>query len=182
VEGTGAFTSGQAQMIMGFAEAQMMKEEGLFKQVGDSLSNFFGLPTVQIVGILAPTATVLDETHLLSVSGFTGLSPQTSLLIQSTPTNELKLFYLYDEETLPLKLQKLINLEKPSYTVDATTYTSLYLGYDEAQMMKNEKLFRKQYDTLTELFGNDIIIAGVAKKTYTLLDMFHFVPKEEWKR
>jgi hypothetical protein len=57
----------------------------------------------------------------------------------------------------------------------------MYIGYDEAKMMREEGLFNKQYDTIDDLFGNDVIIAGVAKKTYTLLDMLHFVPASKWK-
>jgi hypothetical protein len=36
-------------MIIGFKEAQMMKEERLFSKMGDSLTDFFGLPSVKIV-------------------------------------------------------------------------------------------------------------------------------------
>jgi hypothetical protein len=53
-------------MIIGFAEAQMMKDEGLIKGVGDSLSGFFGIPTIKIVGIIATTNTFLDEVHILN--------------------------------------------------------------------------------------------------------------------
>ena len=53
-------------MIIGFKEAQMMKNERLFKKVGDSLTNFFGLPSVKIVGIIAPTNTFLDEVHIIN--------------------------------------------------------------------------------------------------------------------
>jgi len=42
--------------------------------------------------------------------------------------------------------------------------------------MKKEKLFSKIGDTIDNLFGNDVMIAGVAKKTYTSLDMIHFLP------
>jgi hypothetical protein len=164
-------------MIIGFTEAQMMKEEGLIKQAGDSLTDFFGLPSIQIIGILAPTATLLDETHLVNVAGFEEMQIQTSLLVKATPLDELKLFYLYNEESLPLKLQNLINLQKPKYEIENAEYVAIYVGYDEAQMMKKEKLFAKQYDTISDLFGNDVIIAGLPKKTYTLLDMLHFVPE-----
>jgi hypothetical protein len=57
----------------------------------------------------------------------------------------------------------------------------MYVGYDEAKMMISENLFQKKFDTISNLFGNDVIIAGLPKKTYTLLDMMHFVPKEYWK-
>ncbi|MEI7563050.1 MAG: hypothetical protein WCJ39_05175 [bacterium] len=49
-------------------------------------------------------------------------------------------------------------------------------------MMKKEKLFQEINNTIDNLFGNDIIIKGIAKKTYTSLDMMHFVPKAEWNK
>lgn len=44
-------------------------------------------------------------------------------------------------------------------------------------MMMEEKLFAKERDTIDGLFGNDIVVLGLPKKTYTTLDMIHFVPK-----
>ncbi|AKH32961.1 putative copper-transporting ATPase PacS [candidate division SR1 bacterium Aalborg_AAW-1] len=180
-EGTGLFGT-EPEIIIGFKEAQMMKEEGLIKKAGDSLNDFFGLPSVKIVGILAPTNTLLDEVHIMNNEGFSGLDVQNSLFITQTPFEELKIFYLYDNDNIPLKLQNIINPKKHIYTIDGTTYHSTYVGYDEAQMMIEENLFKKKYDTITNLFGNDIIIAGLPKKTYTTLDMMHFVPRENWKK
>lgn len=180
-EWTDVFNEGEAQMIIGFAEAQMMKEEWLIKKAWDSLSDFFWLETVKIVWILAPTNTLLDETHLLNLKGFDGLSIQTSLLIKSNNSGDLKLFYLYDEWDIPLKLQSIISTGKDNYSIYWKVYSAMYVGYDEAQMMKKEKLIKENGDTLNDLFGNDVMIAGIMKKTYTLLDMMHFVPESEWK-
>jgi hypothetical protein len=52
----------------------------------------------------------------------------------------------------------------------------MYIGFTEGAMMQKEKLFTKIGDTIDNLFGNNIFIAGIAKKTYTSLDMMHFVP------
>lgn len=45
-------------------------------------------------------------------------------------------------------------------------------------MMMEEKLFAKRFDTIDGLFGNNVTVAGLPKKTYTVLDMMHFVPRE----
>jgi hypothetical protein len=135
------------------------------------------LAKVKIVGILAPTNSVLDESHILNAAGFEALKIEQSLLMKATPKNEVKLFYLYDAEHLPVKMQSLIDVKQPLYE----GHIALYIGYDEAKMMKSEDLFRRPFDVIEELFGNEVVIAGVAKKTYTLLDMMHFVPKEEWR-
>jgi hypothetical protein len=57
-------------MIIGFTEAQMMKRERLIQKAGDSLKDFFGLSSVKIVGILAPTKTLLDEVHIMNAVAF----------------------------------------------------------------------------------------------------------------
>jgi Cu+-exporting ATPase len=180
-EWTWIFTN-ESEMIIGFKEAQMMKNERLIKKAGDSLSGFFGLPSVKIVWILAPTNTLLDEVHIMNNEWFSWLDVQNSLFITQTPFEELKIFYLYDNDNIPLKLQNIINPRKHTYTIDGKIYHAIYVWYDEAQMMIEENLFKKKYDTITNLFGNDIIIAGLPKKTYTTLDMMHFVPRENWKK
>ncbi|AHB41712.1 hypothetical protein P148_SR1C00001G0924 [candidate division SR1 bacterium RAAC1_SR1_1] len=183
LEGSGAFDGSQTpQMIIGFKEAQMMKDEGLIKGVGENLSGFFGLPTVKIVGILTPTNTFLDEVHIVNTPGFNGLSIQDSLFLTKNPENDIKIFYLYDEKSIPLKFKKEITTQPTTYEKDGTKYIPLSIGYDEAQMMIEENLFQNVGDTITDLFGNDVIITSIGKKTYTALDMMHFVPKDQWKK
>lgn len=182
-EWTWAFDWSQtAQMIIGFAEAQMMKDEGLIKGVGDTLSGFFGIPTIKIVGIIAPTNTFLDEIHILNTKWFETSTIQDSFFLTKNPENDIKIFYLYDQQNIPLKLKKHINLQQTTYEKEGTKYISLSLWYDEAQMMIRENLFQKVWDTITDLFGNDVIITSINKKNYTALDMMHFVPKDEWKK
>lgn len=176
-EGT-ADLSQEGDVIIGSAEASMMIEEGLIKGVGSEIPNFFGLPKLKVVGILAPTGTILDEYHLFSPTSFDLLTKANSdILVSQTPLEDLKVFYLYDENNIPEALSSLINPAKTSYTIDDTTYLSTIVGYDEAKMMMDEKIFSKKFDTLKNFFGNNVIITGLPKKTLTSLDMMHFVPK-----
>lgn len=69
-------------MIIGFTEAQMMRRERLIQKAGDSLKDFFGLPSVKIIGILPPTNTLLDEAHIINQAGFSGLSVTQSISIE----------------------------------------------------------------------------------------------------
>jgi len=174
------FTVGgkEPEMVIGFTEAQMMKRERLIQKAGDSLKDFFGLSSVKIIGILPPTKTLLDEVHIMNAVAFSWTAVQESLFITQTPLEELKIFYYYNDTSIPSKLQNIINPKKTSYEIDGKLYKALYIGYDEAQMMIAENLFTKQFDTIDNLFGNDVIIAGLPKKTFTLLDMMHFIPKE----
>lgn len=182
-EWTWAFDGSQTpQMILGFKEAQMMKEERLIKGIGDSLSGFFGIPTIKIVGILAPTNTFLDDVHILNTPWFETSSIQDSLFFTKNQENDIKIFYLYDQQNIPLKFKKDIDSQQTTYEKEGTKYVSLSIWYDEAQMMIKENLFNKKWDTITDLFGNDVIITSINRKTYTAIDMMHFVPKEYWKK
>lgn len=57
---------------------------------------------------------------------------------------------------------------------------SMVIGYDEAMMMQEEKLFSKPGDTIKGLFGLDIIVEGVLAKTNSPLDDFHFVSASQY--
>ena len=177
IEGTGKMISGDtAQMIIGYKEAAMMKREWVFKKAGDSINNFFGLWTVKIVWILWPTNTLLDEVHIINKRWFNTLAINNSLTLEETPFDGADLFYSYDQNNIPLKLNSLINSKKLSYKIEGKEYIAIYLWYDAAQEMRDEKEFNKIFDIIEE-DGKEYIIAWIAKKTYTLLDMMHFVPK-----
>jgi len=62
----GTLTLGDDEMVIGYEEAMMMKKENLIKGAGDSLTNFFGLPSVKIVGILGRTGTLVDRYHFVN--------------------------------------------------------------------------------------------------------------------
>lgn len=52
---------------------------------------------------------------------------------------------------------------------------SIVIGYDEAKMMKEEKLFNKTGDQIKGLFGTNVKIEGVLEKEDSPIDDFHFV-------
>jgi len=164
-------------MIIGSKEAEMMREEKLFTKVGDEIENFFGVSKIRVTGILAPTNTILDEYHLMGSATF-GPIKADELLVAETPFGGLKIFYLYDEKNIPEQLKGMIDPYRTKYQIDEVTYLPIYIGYDEAKEMKSEKLIKKVGDELTNFFGNNVLVAGLPRKTITTLDMMHFVPKE----
>ena len=99
-------------------------------------------------------------------------------MILKTPPEEMEYFYLYDEATIPPLLNKIINPRKETYVIDGKEYLSMYIGYDDARMMREEGEFSKLYDTIDDENGSSVIVAGLPKKTFTVLDMMHFVPKK----
>lgn len=176
IEGTGVMWSDWAEMVIGYKEAQMMKRERLINKVWDSLSGFFGLWTVKIVGILWPTNTLLDEIHVMNTRWFKFLAVKgNSVTMEETSFDGAEMFYSYDENNIPVQFKNIINPKKPIYTIDDKEYIAIYLGYDVATEMRWEKEFNKLFDTIEEDW-KEYIIAWLPKKTYTLLDMMHFVP------
>lgn len=53
-----------APLVIGAAEAAMMREEGLFTAIGDRIDGFFGHDVV-VVGVIEQTGTALDMMHVL---------------------------------------------------------------------------------------------------------------------
>ena len=64
----GEVSLGEGELVLGYNEAKMMRENKLFSRVGDTIPNFFGSSTIKIVGILKPTGTLLDSYHFLNES------------------------------------------------------------------------------------------------------------------
>lgn len=58
----------------------------------------------------------------------------------------------------------------------------LVVGYDEAKMMTDEKLFSKPGDSINGLFGIDVTIGGVLAKTGDKVDMMHFVSESQYQK
>lgn len=141
-----------SSVVLGYEEAKMMKAEGLFSEVGDSLTNFFGLPTVKIVGIAKPTNTPLDEFHFFDAGSYSSLVAQDNIFIKQTPDNQIKLFVVSDQAE-----------------------SNIALGFSEAKMMISEKLITGVGSTLKDFFGNDVVISSINRRTFTPSDMFHYV-------
>jgi len=165
-------------VVLGSTEASMMQEEGLINGVGSEIPNFFGLSRMKVVGILAPTGTLLDEFHLFSQASFAGLTQAKSdILVAESPLADLELYYLYDSTNVPQAISSSLNPSKTTYVLNGVTYLSTAFGYDEARLMMAEKEFQRLYDTIKDEYGSNLIVTGLPKKTLTSLDMMHFVPK-----
>lgn len=76
-EGTMALNDNE--MIIGAKEASVMREEKLFTNIGDSIPDFFGVPSVKIVGILAATDSPVDSYHFVNSGTFQKLQSATQI-------------------------------------------------------------------------------------------------------
>lgn len=166
---------GKDEMVVGFEEAMMMKKENLIQKPGDTLNNFFGVSQMKVVGILEPTGTILDKYHFVSEETFNELTSSGNVKVNLAADGTPKFFYLVDNN-IPDKVKNSIPVDgfSPVYITN-NKYEPIFIGADEAEMMKKEKIFSKDGDLIKGLFGKDVIVAGVLPKTNTVLDNFHFM-------
>jgi hypothetical protein len=164
---------------LGAGEAEMMQQEKLFTKVGDVIPNFFGLPYVQVTGILESTGTPLDNLHLLTKVSVNGIKPGGKVVILSNDA-QWKYFFITDSTAVVPELinnQRNQGIFKP--VADGfRTYLPIVVGVKEAQMMQKEKIFTKVGDKIDNLFGNNAIVAAILPATNTLTDYFHYVGPE----
>jgi hypothetical protein len=163
------------EMVIGYKEAMMMKEEKLIKKTGDSLSNFFGIPSMKVVGILAPTGTNIDNYHLVNGETYERMQGEVNIQSLIAPDNSVKLFSVITGEVPQLIANEVAPQLLLPVRIGSAEYIPLFIGADEAKMMIDEKLFSKRGDSIEGFFGNNVIIAGVLPKTNTSLDTMHFV-------
>ena len=161
------------EMILGYNEAMMMKKENLIKSVGDSLKDFFGLPSVKIVGILEPTGTLVDDYHFVNNNTLAKMTNagEFKVIVES---DGLELYYKESKESLPDNLKnKISNFD--AVWLGSKKYLPVYIGYSDAVEMIKGKEFSKVGDVFDDFAGNSVIIAGILPETKTSLDMMHFV-------
>jgi hypothetical protein len=133
---------------------------------------------VRIAGILAPTGTLLDSYHLVNSATLTRLKTQAEVQTVVVEGN-LKLFYRLTDDNIPARFQDRIGKGQYAAAIVAGwQYVPLYLGAKEARMMQGEKLFKAEGDAIQNLFGNNVIVAGILPETSTPLDDMHYVGPE----
>jgi len=156
---SGSLALNENEIILGSNEAMMMKKEKLITGVGDSLKDFFGLTSVKIVGILAPTGTLIDDYHFVNNVTFTKMT-NVAPIEYIAEKEVMKSFYFDITNNTPDKLKNNIKSFEIVNLADKH-YLPIYIGSSEAKMMIEKKLISKKGDTIDNLFGNDVIIAGI---------------------
>ncbi|KKR00535.1 MAG: hypothetical protein UT26_C0041G0001, partial [Microgenomates group bacterium GW2011_GWC1_39_12] len=79
----GSIIFGKNEMIIGSKEAAMMREEKLFTKTGDTIKNFFGVEEMKIIGILAPTGSIIDSYHIVDSETFAQLKSNAEFMIKT---------------------------------------------------------------------------------------------------
>lgn len=167
------------EMIIWYMEAKMMIDEWLIDGVGSELTNFFGIPKVKIVGILAKTDSAIDDVHILNTTAYDTLVwDNESLKYYATPDKlGIRTFYVFDENNIPKFFQNQININD----IYDGEYQKMYIWYTDANMMENLWLVKWLWDTLDDFFGNKVVYYKKLKKNYSAYDMMHFLPKKYFK-
>lgn len=100
---------------------------------------------------------------------------ESNVMVAKTPDGTEKKFFTMDKE-VPKELAAKIPADgfAPVY-IGGKKYLPVYIGYDEAKIMTDEKLFTKEGDTIKGFFGNDVIVSGILPDTNTEYDTYHFV-------
>lgn len=103
---------------------------------------------------------------------------ETDIQKKVTDDGTVKYFFITNNN-VPEKIAAEILQDgfNPVY-IGSKKYLPVYIGAAEAEMMKKEKLFSKEGDTLENFFGQNVIVSKVLAKTDTVLDNLHFVSSE----
>ena len=85
-----------------------------------------------------------------------------------------KYFYILEPNNVPQQFaKKMTSFEQKD--IEGKTYAPVYVGSKEAEMMKEEGLFKNPGDKIEDFFGNPVYIAGILPETKTSLDGFHYI-------
>lgn len=169
-------------VVIGSAEAGLMKEESLFNKTNDKLTDFFGT-NVLVSGILTPTMSPVDEMHFVSDSNFATLEGESNkLFVRIADGKMAKLFYTASTQEIANSTKLKLALSEGDFSnyrvseLAGITYYPVLVGANEAAIMREEKLFSNVGDTIRGFFGNNIVIVGILAKTNTPLDTVHLLP------
>jgi hypothetical protein len=168
-------------IIIGNIETKMMRDERLFTNVGDNITELFGLD-VQVLGVISKTDSFIDDFHFIDSNSFDKISAKNNVvIIRFKDSRTPKLFYLSNNSDLS---NTRVYSEYLSEGVSDTTtvnifggksYYPIILGSKETKMMRDEKLFKNIGDNIDNFFGKNVYISGILLETNTSIDMMHIV-------
>jgi len=169
----GTLTLGNDEMVIGYDEAMMMKKEKLVKGPGDSLTNFFGLPSVKIVGVIGRTGTLIDSYHFVNKATLAKMTNTAKIQVIAEGIGT-EIFYKGAKNSLPEKIKDSVS-SLDAVWLSNKRYFSVYIGFSDAKMMIKQKEFNKVGDIIEDFSGNSVIIAGILPETKTILDQMHYI-------
>jgi hypothetical protein len=171
-----------AGLAMALSSVSVVGNSLLLRRYQPGKRNYVSLfaPAVMIVAFtflfieFAKFSSTMAASEKLDVKG---VAIEKNIMVVKTPDGIEKKFYVVSAN-MPKELTSKIPVDgfTPVY-IGGTKYTPIYIGYDEAKIMMEEKLFVKEGDTIKNFFGNDVIVSGILPDTNTVYDTYHFVNK-----
>jgi len=175
---SGTLALGNDEIVLGSDEAMMMKKKGLIKGVGDDVTDFFGRPSVKVVGILKPTGTAIDSFHMVNPATFGKLESSATIEVimdEGSP----KFFYVVRDGELPPPYGKAVKAAAFEAVVkDGKAYAPVFIGSEEAKMMREEKKFANVGDIIDQFFGTRVVVTRVLPATDSFLDRLYYIDEE----
>jgi hypothetical protein len=131
---------------------------------------------VKVIGILAKTGTEVDNYHLVSFETLEGINGNAVIRTTVAPDGSSKLFYEINGNT-PIQIIASLPEDTLNHSVNIAgkIYQPIFIGASEADLMRKEKIFKREGDLINDFFGNDVIVAGILPRTDSPLDNFHYV-------
>jgi hypothetical protein len=161
------------EILIGYQDGMDMKKGNEITGAGDSLKDVNGIASLKVSGIMDSTGSLVDGWHLVNKSTLSRMLPATELKFVAEK-EIIKGFYTVTPDNAPEKFKDSIGSFEP-IVIGSKKYLPIYIGSAEAKMMIDKKLITKAGDTINNLFGNDVIVAGILPETKTILDELHFV-------
>ena len=166
-------------MVIGKSEADRMIEERLFTRNGDRIRNYYGM-TVNVEGVLTETGSFLDKVNFISERNFgTIKGDQQRVFMRKSDGGIPTAFYRMDMgDELPGDLE----LAEGSLELYASRFEGevevlpIIIGFNEAQRIREKKVFLITGDTIENFFGRKVIVAGILKKSNGPADLTYLAP------
>ncbi len=120
-------------------------------------------------------SSTMGTTEKMQAKTATTQQPVGNIMEVNTPEGATKQFYIVGSD-MPKELGEQVPTDGfNSVYIAGKKYFPIYIGYNEALVMKKEGLFTKEGDTISNFFGNDVIISGILPQTNSDMDNYHFV-------
>jgi len=103
-----------------------------------------------------------------------------NIYVKTNPEGMQKLFY-YHPVNEPINIPLLEgNMEEYLiHSIGGQEYYPLIVGYEEAEIMRQKRIFYSIGDSIKNFFGKNVVIVGVMQRTDGIMDMAYIMPLTE---
>ena len=103
-----------------------------------------------------------------------------NIYVKTNPGGMQKLFY-YHPVNEPINIPLLEgNMEEYLiHSIGGQEYYPLIVGYEEAEIMRQKRIFYSIGDSIKNFFGKNVVIVGVMQRTDGIMDMAYIMPLTE---